>query len=467
MTGGAGGAGLPGGPDLTIGPEPGSDDAGAGDERGEGEGQGGEGQSQRRGRGSRPPPWWQSRRRGLWRHGDFLKLWSGQTISLGGSLIGRFALPFVAITTLHATPFQVAAIGAAGVAPGLLLGLPAGVWVDRLPRRPLLIAADLGRSLVLASVPLAWALGRLGVAQLLVVAALTGALNLLFEVAYRAYLPGLIGRDELVDGNSKLAATDSVAEVAGFGVAGVLVQALGAPLAVLFDAASFVVSTIALALIRTPEVATPADPDAPPDARRELAEGVRLLRREPTLRAIALAVAADLFFIHIFVAGLTLFLTRELGLGPAIQGATFAIGGISAFAGATLARRVVRRWGLGRALLGSFLVYRVGTFAIPLAAGPTPLVVGLIGGAQLLDAAATIQQISQTSLIQAVTPDRLLGRFYASLRTIEQVGMLLGLLLGGLLAERVGLRATLLLGIAGSLLTVPWFLGQVVRASDG
>src|SRR4051794_9678904 len=179
---------------------------------------------------------------GLWRHADFLKLWTGQTVSLFGSLIGRFALPFVAIYTLNATPFQVAVIGAAGVAPGLLLGLLAGGWGDRLRRPPILIAADIGRALVLGSGPLARATGGLSIAQLLVVAALISALAIFFDVAYRSYLPALIGREELVEGNSKLAATESVAEVAGFGLAGVLVQALGAPLAVLVDALSFVAS---------------------------------------------------------------------------------------------------------------------------------------------------------------------------------------------------------------------------------
>jgi MFS family permease len=408
---------------------------------------------------------------GLWRHADFLKLWTGQTVSLFGSLIGRFALPFVAIYTLNATPFQVAVIGAAGVAPGLLLGLLAGVWVDRLRRRPILIAADIGRALVLGSVPLAWVAGVLSIGQLIIVAALISALTICFDVAYRSYLPALIGRDELVEGNSKLAATDSVAEVAGFGLAGILVQVLGAPLAVLLDAFSFVGSAVSLALIRKPEPdagrAATAGDAAPASAWREIAEGLALIRHEPTLRALVAAIAIDLFFIHIFVATLTLFLTRELALGPAIQGASFAIGGISAFAGALLAERVARRWGLGRALVGSFLIYRLATYFIPLAAGPPAAVVGLISFAQLLDAGATVQQISQTSLIQTITPDRLLGRFYASLQTIEKLAILLGLLLGGVLGQRIGLRPTLLIGITGSLLAIPFFLlAPAVRAGD-
>lgn len=400
---------------------------------------------------------------------NFLKLWAGQTVSLFGSLIGRFALPFVAIYTLNATPFQVAAIGAAGVAPGVLLGLLAGAWVDRLRRRPILIAADLGRALVLATVPLAWAFGALSLTQLIIVATLISALSIFFDVAYRSYLPSLLGRDDLVEGNSKLAATDAVAEVAGFGLAGVLVQALGAPLAVLVDAVSFVVSALSLAFIRQPEPAVeravaPASA-TPASAWREIAEGLRLIRHEPTLRALVAATATDIFFIHLFVATLTLFLTRELALGPAIQGISFAIGGISAFAGALVAERAARRWGLGRSLVGSFLIYRLATYFIPLATGPMPLVVGLISVSQCSDAAMTVQQISQTSLIQTITPERLLGRFYASLQTIEKLAMLGGLLLGGLLGQRIGLRPTLLIGITGSLLAVPLLLlAPAVRA---
>jgi predicted MFS family arabinose efflux permease len=320
-------------------------------------------------------------------------------------------------------------------------------------------------------VPLTWVAGALSIAQLIIVAALISALTICFDVAYRSYLPALIGRDELVEGNSKLAATDSVAEVAGFGLAGILVQVLGAPLAVLLDAFSFVGSAVSLALIRKPEPdagrAATAGDAAPASAWREIAEGLALIRHEPTLRALVAAIAIDLFFIHIFVATLTLFLTRELALGPAIQGASFAIGGISAFAGALLAERVARRWGLGRALVGSFLIYRLATYFIPLAAGPPAAVVGLISFAQLLDAGATVQQISQTSLIQTITPDRLLGRFYASLQTIEKLAILLGLLLGGVLGQRIGLRPTLLIGITGSLLAIPFFLlAPAVRAGD-
>lgn len=411
-----------------------------------------------------------AQRSGLWRHPEFLKLWSAQTISLFGSMIGRFALPLVAIYTLDASPFQVATLGAANVAPGLVLGLFAGVWVDRLRRRPLLIAADLGRALALATVPLAYWLGVLGMAQLYVVAIVTSALSILFEVAYRSYLPSLVGREELVEGNSKLAATDSVAEMGGVGLAGVIVQALGAPIGVLVDAVSFVGSAIALGLIRKPErVVAREDEGEAQGTLREIGEGLRAIWRNPVLRPVVGAGVVDIFFIHFFVAVLTIFFVRELGLSPLVIGLVIAIGGVSSFLGALIADRVVRRWGLGRAFIGSFLTYRVATYAIPLAMGPYALVVAILCASQVLDAAATVQQIAQNSLIQTTAPERVIGRINASFQTLQQGAILLGLLIGGVLGERIGLRPTMLLGMTASLLSLLWFVGSPVTAlpTDG
>ena len=406
-----------------------------------------------------------ARRSDLWQHPDFLKLWTGQTISLFGSLIGRFALPLVAIYSLNASPLQVATLGAANVAPGLLLGLFAGVWVDRLRRRPLLIAADLGRALALATVPVAFWLGALGMAQLYLVAIITSALSILFEVAYRSYLPSLVTREQLVEGNSKLAATDAVAEMSGVGIAGVLVQALGAPIGVLVDACSFVASALAIGLIRTPErPADPAEDADAPSALREIGEGLRAIWRDPTLRAVVGAGTTDILFIHFFVAVLMLFFVRELGLSPAAIGFIIAIGGVSSFLGALIADRTIRRWGLGRSFIGSFLAYRVATYAIPFAAGPYPVVVAVLSASQVLDAAATVQQIAQNSLIQTGAPERLLGRVNATFQTLQQGGILLGFLIGGLLGEAIGLRPTMLIGMTASLLSLLWFVGSPILA---
>jgi MFS family permease len=411
-----------------------------------------------------------ARRSTLWRHPEFLKLWSAQTISLFGSLIGRFALPLVAIFTLNASPIQVATLGAAGVAPGLALGLFAGVWVDRLRRRPLLIAADLGRALALATVPLAYWVGVLGMAQLYAVAIVTSALSILFEVAYRSYLPALVSRDELVEGNSKLAATDAIAEMSGVGLAGVIVQALGAPVGVLVDAVSFVASAVAIGLIRTPEqrvMVEEGEGEASPSALREIGEGLRVIWRHPVLRPVVGAGVIDLFFIHFFVAVLTLFFVRELGLSPLVIGAIIATGGVSSFLGALIADRVVRRWGLGRAFLGSSILYRIASYAIPFAAGPYALVVAILCASQVLDAAATIQQIAQNSLIQTSAPERILGRVNATFQTLQQGAILVGLLIGGVLGEWIGLRATMLVGMTASLLSLLWFVGSPVMARPG
>lgn len=409
-----------------------------------------------------------ARRSGLWRHPDFLKLWTGQTISLFGSLIGRFALPLVAIYTMDASPLQVATLGAASVAPGLALGLFAGVWVDRLRRRPLLIAADLGRALALGSVPAAYWLGALGLAQLYLVALVTSALSILFEVAYRSYLPALVSREELVEGNSKLAATDSVAEMTGTGLAGVIVQALGAPVGVLVDAISFVASAVAVGLIRAPERAAPvAEGGAERNALREIGEGLRTIWHDRTLRAVVGAGTTDICFIHIFVAVLTLYFVRELGLSPAMIGFVIAIGGVSSFFGALIADRVIRRWGLGRSFIGSFVLYRLFTYAIPFAAGPYAVVVAILGVSQSLDAAATVQQIAQNSLLQTTAPERLLGRVNASFQTLQQGAILLGLLIGGVLGEAIGLRPTMLIGMTASLLSLLWFVGSPALALPG
>ncbi|MGN6701067.1 MAG: MFS transporter [Thermomicrobiales bacterium] len=406
---------------------------------------------------------------GLWGHGDFLKLWSGQTVSVFGSLIGRFALPLVAIYTLHATPFVIATLSAAEVGPGLALGLLAGVWVDRLRRRPVLIAADLGRAAALGTVPLAAVAGVLGLAQLYAVAVVVSVLSLLFEVAYRAYLPALVGAERLVEGNSKLAASNAVAEVAGFGLAGVLVQAFTAPFAVLADALSFVVSAGSLWLIRTPEPdpTSAAAADAPPEGmRRAIVTGLRAIGGDPVLRALAGFTATNLLFINLFVAVLLLFLTEELRLPPALLGVLFGLGGVSAFAGALIGERAARRWGLGRTLLGSFVVYRLATFLTPAAAGPLWVQVSLLAAAQSADAANTVADIAQTSLLQTVVPDRLLGRVGASLRVIEGSATLVGLLIGGALGGWIGLRPTLLVGITGSLGAALWLLFSPVVALE-
>ncbi len=407
-----------------------------------------------------------SRLTGLWRNQDFLKLWAGQTVSVFGSLITGFALPLVAILTLNATPFQVALLGAAELAPGMLVGLFAGAWVDRLRRRPLLIGADLGRALLLGSVPLAAVLGTLTIGHLYVVALLVSVLTVLFDVAYVSYLPSLVRREQLVEGNSKLEASNSVAEVAGFGIAGVLVQALTAPIAILVDALTFLVSALSVGLIRAPEQAPKREAsqsEAPANVLREIAQGLRLVWSDRVLRGIAGANTTREFFAHVFVAVLILFLVETLGLEPAVFGFVFALGGISAFVGALYVERATRRWGVGPVMLGSFAISAGSALFMPLAFGPAPVIIGILAATQVFDATGMAYEVNKVTLTQGLTPPRLLGRVNASMRVLEQCATLIGLLVGGVLGQTIGLRPTVFVGVLGMLLGLPWLYFSPIR----
>jgi MFS family permease len=400
---------------------------------------------------------------GLWHNPDFLKLWAGQTVSVFGSLITWTALQFTAIIVLDATPLEVAVLTAAGPVAGIVAGLVTGVWVDRLPRRPLMIAADLLRAALLAGIPIAAIAGVLRIEQLYCVAFLTGVLTIIFDVAYQSFLPTVVRREELLEGNSKLTASASAAEVGAFGISGWLVQILTAPLAVLVDAASFVVSAVCLLRIRVSEpLPTPADHRQ--SIRDEIAEGLRVMLRQPVLRALAGSAAIEALARGVIGALILLYLNRELGFGPGVLGMIFGIGGLSSLVGAVIAERVVRRIGIGPAIITSLLISAVGTSFTVLAHDTSMLAVGLLIANQLItDPAATVNDIASTSLRQSVTPDRVLGRVNASIRFSALAVTFVGTLGAGLLAERIGLRPMLMIGIGIKALAALWLLLSPVR----
>ena len=388
---------------------------------------------------------------GLWANADFTKLWAGQTISVFGSLVGRTALPFTAILVLDAGPFQLGLLAAADIVPGLLLGLVAGVWVDRLRRRPLLIAADLGRAALLCSIPAAHAFDALHLEQLYVVALLVGALTVVFDVAYLSYLPSLVRPEELLEGNSRMAASESVAEVGAFSAAGWLVQLLTGPVAILVDAISFVGSALFVGAIRGRE--PPPRRSAGDSVRREMAEGLRLLWRQPLLRSAAEATVLAQLSFRVFGAVFLLFATRELGFEPAVLGVIFAVGGLSSLLGALYAGRSARRLGLGPAMIGGLLLMGVSMLFVPAASGAGLLAAAFLVAQQVVgDGGYTVFDINQVSLRQAVTDRRFLGRVNAGVRFAELAAMLVGALLGGLLGEPLGLRGTLAVGAGGLIL---------------
>jgi MFS family permease len=386
----------------------------------------------------------------LWRHGDFLRLWSGQTISVFGSMVGGTAMTFTAILFLHATPFQMGLLNSMQIVPAFLAGLFAGAWVDRLRRRPLLIGADLGRALVLSSIPLAAVLGWLRIEQVYGVALLISILSLVFDVAYQSYLPGLVGTPHVMEGNSKLTASAAVAEFGGFSIAGWLVQAFTAPFAILIDAASFVVSAVTLGLIQTREAEV--EPEEHPDMRREIVEGLKAVLHHPLLRASGGAILATGLHGGVYGALVVLFMSQGLGFNPGLLGMTWAVGGISSLLGASLAPRVTRRLGRGTVMIGGLCVAGITGLLIPLASGANLVSVLLLIAAQLGDGFYVAYEINQVSLRQSIAGERMLGRVNATMRFVELGAILLGSLAGGLLGEAIGVRPALVIGACGTLL---------------
>ncbi|HEU4327192.1 MAG TPA: MFS transporter [Roseiflexaceae bacterium] len=394
---------------------------------------------------------------GLWRHRDFMKLWAAQTVSQLGSQIGGGALRFTAILALGATPVQLGLLSAAQVLPALLLGLLAGVWVDRARRRPLLIAADLGRGLLLLSVPLAALAGALRIEQLYLVAAAVGALSIVFEVAYQSYLPALVRREQLVEGNSKLGVSDSLAEIAGPPAGGALVQTVGGPLSVALDALSFFGSALALWRIRTPEP-TPEPAEERQPVLPEVYAGLRATVADPLLRTLLGVALTQGFFGPIIGVLYDLYLLRELGLSPALIGVTVAVGGVSALGGALLAQRVTTRLGVGRTMALALLAGALATPLLPLAAGP--LAFWIIVLAQATDITDAIYMINERSLRQALVPAHLQGRVAACFQVLTTAVGLAGVLLAGLLAELVGLRAAIGVACLGLVAARLWLIGS-------
>ncbi|MGH2587340.1 MAG: MFS transporter [Dehalococcoidia bacterium] len=390
-----------------------------------------------------------SRFSGLWRNPDFLRLWAGQTVSLFGSQVTILALPLTATLVLDATPVQMGLLGATGTLPFLLIGLFAGVWVDRLRRRPVLIAADLGRAVLLGSIPLAAALDQLTMAQLYAVSLLTGFLTVFFDVAYQAFLPSLVERRQLVEGNGKLEMSNSTARVAGPGLAGALTQLLSAPAAVLWDAISFLLSALFIGSIRGPEPA-PNRKAERSGIWAEVREGLRLVLRDPLLRPLAISTAAGNLCTGVVTALFVLFLVETLHLAPAVIGLISAVGSVGALVSAMLVAPVTQRLGIGRALVTGKLLLAAGALLMPVAAGPAVVAAAVLTASRLVGTAGQVlSNVNQVSLRQATAPARLQGRVNATNRFLVWGTMPIGALLGGLLGEAIGVRPTLAVGAVG------------------
>ena len=406
-----------------------------------------------------------TRRPGLIRHPDFLKLWTAETISQFGTQVSLLALPLIAATILNVPPFEFAMLATLEFLPFILLSLPAGVWVDRLRRRPILIVTDVGRAIALISVPVAVFFDVLTIWQLYVVGFTIGCMTVFFDVAYQSYLPALVGRDDLVEGNSKLEISRSAAQIAGPGTAGILIGLVTAPLAVVLDAISFLVSALFLFLIRRPEPRPEPRVDTAsgkaPGMRREIAEGLRYVLTNRFLRTIAASTALFNLAGSVATSILLLYLVRELAFTPELLGIAFSLGAIGFLAGALIASRVAARFGVGRTIVGAAMLS--GPAFLPIALAPADLALpfvaagGFVGGM-----GGAIYNINQVSFRQAITPERMQGRMNATMRFIVWGTIPVGTITGGFLGGLIGLHETIWVGAIATLFAfVPVFLGPV------
>ena len=396
----------------------------------------------------------------IWRDGAFVRLWSAASISYVGSFITRTALPLAAIYVLGAGPLEISAIRSLELVGWLLVGLAAGAWVDRLRRRPVMIAADLGRAVLLGSIPIAALAGVLSLAHLIVVAFLAATLSTFFNSASKAYLPTIVSRTRLIAANSAMSASASAAEFTGFALSGFLIQILTAPIAIAIDALSFVGSALLLGTIRRTEPPRPAVADREP-VLHEIREGIRVVIRTPILRSLAAAHAANHVLWGVFGATYLLFATYEVGLGPAAIGVIAALGGIGSLVGATITGRLVRRFGVGRTMSVAVVVMSIGDAMIPLAPSGAVLVGAafLIGQQLVGDSAGTVYEVVERSVTQSIVDGRILGRVSATIEFVTTFLALVGSILGGVVAEVLGLRAALVVGVLGGATAIlfVWF----------
>jgi MFS family permease len=377
--------------------------------------------------------------RGLLAHRDFRLLWAGETISDLGSSIGGLALPLVALTVLHASVFLVSALTAAAWLPWTLIGLPAGAWVDRLPRRPVMIVADLVSLAAFASIPVAAWCGELTIAQLLIVAVAGGMAKVFFQTAYRAFLPALLQTADLLEGNAKLQGSEQVANVTGPGLAGLIAQAAGAVCGTLVDAASFAVSAFCLSRLRVTE---PRRPREHRNLRADIAEGLGIVARDPLLRVSTVYGCLSNLLLVGYQAVLVVFLVKVVGLPAGVTGLLIALTSLGGVAGALVARPAAHRFGTARIPLYGKLFLLPAGLLIPLADRGPGLALFVLGSITIIGAIIA-GNIVWSGWMQAHYPARLLGRISTSVQVFNYGAIPLGAVLGGLLASHLGVRPTL------------------------
>jgi MFS family permease len=408
----------------------------------------------------------------LWRHRDFLLLWGGQTVSRIGDQFTGLAVPYIAVWLFQAGTVETGILGAAGTLPFLMFGLLVGVWADRRERRRILIFADLGRGGMIAAIAVLGIAGLLQLTHLYVFAFFIGVLTVFFDIAYQAYLPSIVERGHLVDANSKLETSNTLAGTTGPTLAGAVIHVLQAPFAMVADAASFFFSAVTLAAIRTRETVTTASPgvgDGRPGTAAQLRsigaqirEGLQIVVGDRRLRDIAMCTAYGNFFSSAIFSALIYVLLKELGFESVTLGLLFSAASVGGVVGALVSARIAKRLGVGPAIVLGAVLFGFPLFPLPFVTADTALpVLSVVLGATFFG--NLLYNINQVSFRQAIVPIRLQGRLNATMRTIVWGTLPLGALTGGFLGEVIGLRPAILLSVVAGSLSFLWVLFSPVR----
>ncbi|MFD9123322.1 MFS transporter [Kitasatospora sp. NPDC059571] len=395
----------------------------------------------------------------------FFRLWTAESVSMVGSQITVFALPLVAVLTLRASAWQMGLLTASASLAVLLLGLSAGVWADQYDRRAVMLGANAVRGVVLLSVPVLYWFDELDLTVLLVVSFTVGAMSLLFDSAMSAYLPRLVGDKELTAANSWIQATESVGDVGGPGLAGIVVQVLGAPVTILVDSVSYLVSSISL--LTLPAAPPETGHDRPDQSHRQaIAQGLKLLWSNRILRPLAVAAAHFNLFTSMFFALFVLYAVKVLDFSPFLLGLVTTVGGVAGLLGATAAGKLSRRFGAGRTMMAAYAIPGTAGLLVPVAASfGTPVAVACLTASTFFwSFCVVILLITGMSLRQRLVPDEFRGRVSATFRFIAWGIEPLGGLLGGLLgSSALGLRGTMTLAALGIVPSALWVAFSRVR----
>ncbi len=404
----------------------------------------------------------------LWQHAGFMRLWAAQTVSTFGARITREGLALASVLTIDAKPYQLGILAALVTGPSILVGFFAGGFVDRSSKRSLMISADLLRMLVLATVPVAAWLQLLHMQQLYAVGALMGGLSVFFDIADHAYLPHLIAREHLIEGNTKLSATESLAEVGGPALAGILVQTLSAPFAIAVNAATYLASALFLGTISVREKIAER-PKRRPTLLSDLGVGITAMSHNPLVRPMIVMAIVSPLFGGVFSALYVIFVIKTLGLSPALMGMTVGVGGLGSLAGTAMSAWFVRKLGVGKAIVLGLLISAMSAVFVPLASGPLWMKIGSLVISQFVgDSMAVAALIPAASLRQSVIPRAMLGRAASVFFVGAGVTSVVGALLGGVLGTMLGPREALFLSVTGlvatpfiGLLSPLWHLREI------